>query len=141
MLFLSRVNEAGNNEPAGAEALTVSANSDGSSSYFIEGNLGVDDVDIFKFDVPASMKDRISVACGAQRSGSGLRGFKAELLDDVGAAIAGGMGTETAQADLLIQNVPVPDVALLHVKLTAASQAADVTGDFYRCGLHFMAAQ
>ena len=26
-------------------------------------------------------------------------------------------------------------------KRTATSQAADVTSDFYRCGLHFMAAQ
>jgi hypothetical protein len=97
---------------------------------------------VYMFDVPMAMKDTISVACGGQRSGSGVRGLKAELLNEAEAAIPGGSSTETATDDLLIQNVAVPaGDTLLHLRVSAASQATDVTSDFYRCGIHFQAAQ
>jgi hypothetical protein len=136
--------KAGENDMfAGAEALMAQANDDGSTSYFIEGDLlpAGTDVDHFKFAFPADMADTISIACGAERSGSGLRGLKATLLDDKGAPIAMGSAVETAEADLLISKLAINAVAgSLAVKIEAASQAPDVTSAFYRCGIHFAAA-
>jgi len=134
--------EAGNNTTAGAEALTAQNNTDGTTSYFIEGNLPENDTDIFMFDVPASINDTISVACGGQRSGSGVRGLKAEVLSESENAVVGGSSTESATQDLYVQAASVPSGdKLLYVRITASSQASDVTSNFYRCGLHFRAAQ
>ena len=130
--------ETPNNTLATAEVLTEAATQPG--SFFVEGDLGAADVDHFSLAVPATNADQISVACGAQRSGSGLRGFKAELLDDTGAAIPAATGTETVDKDLLIQDIKVPTgKTKLIVKLTAASQATDTSSSFYRCGMHFRA--
>jgi hypothetical protein len=128
--------EGPNNTLGTAEALTVAATQAG--SYFVEGDLVGADVDHFSLAVPATDADQISVACGAQRSGSGLRGLKVELLDDTGAAISGATQTETADKDLLIEDIVVPTgKTKLIVKLTATSQATDTSSTFYRCGAHF----
>ncbi len=114
------------------ETLAVSA---GTTSYFIEGDLGAADVDHFSIAKQAGV---LSVACGGQRSGSGLRGFKADVLKGSdGSAITGGTATETATTDLLISELDVGAETSVIVKLTKGSQDANVTGTYYRCGFHF----
>jgi hypothetical protein len=129
--------ETENDDLATAELLTASATAYG-TSYFIEGDLGTGDVDHFSAAVPVTNADEVSVACGAERSGSGLRGLTATLLDGTGAQIA--TATEAADKDLLISSVAVPaGKSFLVLKLDATTQASDVTSSFYRCGVHFRA--
>jgi hypothetical protein len=131
-----------NNQPAGAEALMAVAYADGSTSYFIEGDLlpAGTDVDHFSVAVPPSMAGVINVACAAQRSGSGLRGLTATVLDSLGTPVGGpASASEAAASDLLVSTLPVPIGATSRIiKLEAASQAPDVLSAFYRCGIHFL---
>lgn len=126
--------ESANDLAATAEALTEST-----GSYYIEGNLtSITDTDHFSVIVPPSEADTISVACTAQRSGSGLRGFTMAVLNGDGSAVSGATQTETANDDALIDAVATPSgQTKLIVKLTATSQDAAVSSTFYRCGIHF----
>jgi hypothetical protein len=136
--------DANNGTSDNAEVLVGQNNDDGSTSYFIEGNIIDDgaDVDVFMFDVPQAMADTVSVACGAQRSGSGLVAFKATLMDEQEASLSGGTATETAAKDLGISQALVPaGNQLLYMQVEAGSQNATITSNFYRCGIHFRAAQ
>lgn len=111
-------------------------------SYFVEGDLGAGlgvldagpvgaDVDFFK--VAVAGKTKVSVSCGAESSGSGVRGFKATVLNGATEVTT---ATENATTGLSIQELAIPGGATdLTIKLEAASQAADVTGSFYRCGI------
>ena len=102
--------------------------------YFIAGTLlaNGDMVDRFKFD--SSGGSTMTVSCGAQRSGSGLRGFKFEVLDNNGNLIPGGDSIiEDDATDVNIVDIAVAGAAEL--KITAASQDAMVKSNFYRCGL------
>jgi hypothetical protein len=113
------------------------------NSYFTEGDLlpagplDADDQDFFNVAVPAGAIG-FSVSCGGQRSGSGLRGLTATVLrGSNGMPLAGGTATENEVNDLLIQDLPPGAETALVVKIEAASQAANVTSTFYRCGFHF----
>jgi hypothetical protein len=129
--------EAANNTLATAEPLTASAQA---GSYFIEGDLDAGDVDHFLAGVPGTAAEVVSVACGGERSGSGLRGLTATLLDSSGTAVPSGTGIESATQDLLIDSVSVPAGATsLILKLEATSQDPNVSSSYYRCGLHFRA--
>lgn len=108
--------------------------------FFIDGDIGkAGDVDYYSLTVPAGTKT-ISAACGAQRSGSGLRGLKASLFKDDGVtplAASGSTGAETELKDLSLSSVAVPAaVTKVIVKIEAASQDATVTSTFYRCGFY-----
>ena len=133
-----------NDTPVGANVLTSVADQ---VAYFVEGDLGagvdlgdagVDagpvaaDVDFFK--VAVSGKTKISVSCGAQSSGSGLRGFKATVLNGATEVTS---ATEVPADGLLISEFAIPGGTTdLLIKLEAtAAQATDVTGAFYRCGI------
>jgi hypothetical protein len=107
-------------------------------SFFIEGNVVVAlaDVDYFKMTVPPG-NTLASVACGAQRSGSGLRQLKASLLKDDMMQTQLKTGTEAADKDLLLQDVAVTAGDSLLLKVEAAAQDMTVTSSFYRCGIHF----
>ncbi len=130
------VNEVANGSLATPDALTESTSKAG--SFYIEGDLAPADLDHFSVTVPATNADTVSVACGAQRSGSGLRGFTMELLKSDGTSIASMV--EAADKDALIDKSPVPaGETKLVLKVSATSQAADVTSTFYRCGVHFAA--
>lgn len=133
---------AGQNDTlATAEALTMATGQTG--SYFVEGDLAATtDVDHFKANVPASNSQTVSVACGAERSGSGLRNFKVELLKSDGSAVTGGAIVESATQDALLSQLTTPTgQAFLVVKLSASSMDATVKGTYYRCGIHFRAPQ
>jgi len=116
-------------------------NADGSVSFFIEGNLpqGLPVKDVDQFEVETNGLATVSVACGAGRSGSGLEGFKITVLNG---ATSLGSGTESADKDLVVEDLPVPGAAAkLVIKLEATGgQSATVTSDFYRCGIHFQPA-
>ena len=108
------------------------------TSYFVDGDIDTApmDVDYFSVDVPSGATT-ISVACGGQRSGSGLRGLKVSVLGANNMPITGGVSTETAAKDLFIQDANIPaGVTSLKVKVEAASQDPNVTSTFYRCGVH-----
>lgn len=114
-------------------ALTVQDNGDGSISYFSQGHLtpAATDSDDFTFDVPAGMLT--SIACGAQRSGSGVRGLTADVVNSGGTTVDS--GTETATTDLFLEDITL-NTGTYTLRLSADSQDAQVTSDFYRCGIH-----
>ena len=79
----------------------------------------------------------VGLACGAQRLGSGLRDFRATLVDEQQNTIGSGILTESEGADLYIPNIALPNgLTKFYLKLEAGSQATDVTSTFYRCGVH-----
>lgn len=111
----------------------------GQTSYFIEGNVVVAlmDADWFSMTVPA-MTNTMSAVCGAQRSGSGLRQFKMGLYKDpMGMPLKS--GTETPSMDLILDDTAVTAGDTIYLKVEAATQDANVTSSFYRCGVHFRA--
>lgn len=127
-----------NDTPATAHALMQQDNMDGSFSYFVDADITMApmDRDFFSIDVPAG-PTTVSVACSAQRSGSGLRSFTATVLDSTGMPLASGSKTEDPTADLLLQNVAIPSGATtLIIQTDAVMQATDVTSNSYRCGIH-----
>ncbi len=130
--------EATNNLLVTPEALTQAQ---GVQSYFIEGDLGLADVDHFSVGV---LDEGFTVTCNGQRGGAGLQGFKATVLQGTnGQPVPGASAsTETATEPLLIGGnmapLPVPATeTVLVVKLEKSGQDATNTGTYYRCGLHF----
>ncbi len=135
-------NDAGNDAPAGAEVVTFKADSGNQRGYF-EGDLlkSGADTDWWVSTVPTGVGGgKMYVFCGAQSSGSGLRNFKTELFSDAGTtAIANGSQVEPVDG-VYIKDLTTPaDGAKLYIKLSAGSQAADVSSTFYRCGVLFQA--
>ncbi|MDI3288064.1 hypothetical protein [Polyangium sp. 15x6] len=130
--------EAGPNDAIDMpEALKATPNGT-TTSYFVDGDLDAapTDIDYYSVDVPAGSAT-ISVACGGQRSGSGLRGLKVSVLGANDMPITGGIGTESETKDLFLQDVNIPaGVTSLKVKIEASSQDAEVASTFYRCGMH-----
>jgi hypothetical protein len=126
---------------ATAEALTdAGASGAALGTFYIDGDISkAGDVDYYTITIPTGTK-AISAACGAQRSGSGLRGLKLSLFKDDGTtalAASGATGVETDLKDLSLSSVTVPAaVAKVVVKVEAASQDATVTSTFYRCGFY-----
>lgn len=129
---------------ATAEALTqtVDPNDAKRKRSFILGTLATaSDVDIYSFMATAG--DTVSLGCAAQRDGSGLRGLSVDVSSATGSLQS---ETETADADVTwytsaqFGNGSRPAVAIAttgtyYLKLTATSQDATNTGNYYRCGL------
>jgi hypothetical protein len=126
-------NEAGNNALAGAEPLSLNA---GTTSYFIEGDIiSISDIDNFSVAVPAG-STKVSVACGAERSGSGLRNFTVSLRKTDNTQIASKVEAAAVEASLIDIAVPAGANTLI-VRMSAGAKDAAVTSTFYRCGIHF----
>lgn len=129
-----------NDKIADAEALMVQNNMDGSKSFFVDGDIigAPMDKDVFAIDVAAGANlATISVACGSQRSGSGLRDFRATVFDDKGNPLSMGIATESATSSLFIDQRAIPAGATkLFLQLEAGSQDPNVSSTFYRCGIH-----
>ncbi|HRI70017.1 MAG TPA: hypothetical protein PK156_37565 [Polyangium sp.] len=129
-----------NDDVLSAETLPVQNNMDGSFSYFIEGDLtgAPGDIDVFLLDaMPGPNLATISVACGAQRLGSGLRDFSAKLLDEKENIIGMGAATESASDSLYIEQLAIPaDLPTMYLQIEASGQEPSVTSSFYRCGIH-----
>jgi hypothetical protein len=127
--------ELTNSLPATPEVIASSATP---GSYFVEGNLAVGDTDYFK--VATLGEATISIACAAQRGGSGLRGFTTTVYNgsDGTTPVAMGAATETASKDLFIDHIAVPAGQTDLVIKVAATLPQDVTntGTYYICGFH-----
>ena len=132
-------NDKGNDLASGAEAIATKANSFGSQQGFCEGDLpgGGKDVDWYSVKVPASAAGgKFYVYCDAQASGSGLRGFKVEAFTDAGTTpLANGSQVEAGDGVAIKEAISPSGGSTVYLKLSAASQAADVTSTFYRCGV------
>ncbi len=116
-----------NDTIADATALTMAE-----GRGFILATLPPSDVDVFSFSVPAGQQ--VSVYCGAQSSGSGLRGLSAKLVsaDDTELASA---SPETPTDGASIRAFRPTAAGTYYLRLTAASQDAVVVGDYVRCGV------
>jgi len=129
-----------NDKGASAEIMMPYDNKDGTFSYFIEGDLipAAADVDVFAVDLAANPAlSIVSIACGAQRIGSGLRGFRLSLLDEKENPIGTAIATESDASDVYIPDVSIPaGQAKIFIKLQAATQSPSVVSTFYRCGVH-----
>ncbi len=126
-------NELGNDALAGAEPLALIQ---GTMSYYIEGDIvSLADLDHFSVAVPGGAT-KVSVACAAQRHGSGLRDFTFSILKTDGTQVASHV--ETAVADASLADVPVPAGApSLILRASSGAKDAVLTSTFYRCGVHF----
>jgi hypothetical protein len=119
------------------ETMATQADADGSDWYGVSGNINTaGDVDHYSFALNSGLT-HINVVCGAQRIGSGLRGFKATLMKTDGTPVASGSVTEVANTDMILKQIPVPaSTTSLILKVEAASQDATVTSTNYRCQVH-----
>jgi hypothetical protein len=139
-------NDVANNGLLNAEALEATPNSSGGQSYFVDGQILVagGDEDNFKLAIPDGVDDtwRISVSCGAQRLGSGVRNLTVQVLDGTGASPgADYTGTEAEDKDLLLEDLAIPPGGMdnsVYVRISDEDvQGVTVTSRFYRCGFHF----
>ena len=147
--FAAGVNPLEEDESGGAKndtvltAAVLSTSASDANAYYIEGDLSpAADVDYFWAPIPTGLTDKtVSVSCGAQREGSGLRGLKATLFKSDGATLltADATGTETAADTVLLKQLALgSETTKVVLKLEAtASHDANVTSSFYRCGVHF----
>jgi hypothetical protein len=131
--------ESGNDTAAGAEVLTVSKNDPG--AYYVEGDiLSPADKDHFSTAVPATNGNVVSVVCGAQRSGSGLRNLTFDLLKADGSVISGSNMVESATKDALLEEFAVPTgETKLILRIGSDSVDSTVSGKFYRCAVRYSA--
>jgi len=110
------------------------ANADGSSSYFVEGDLGMGDVDFFKFPVGASL---VSATCSGTALGSGAT-IKASVVT-MGGGLVDPMATadETLMNGASFQDAPsgFPGNANLWLKVEKTAQSGMVASNYYRCGV------
>lgn len=125
-----------NDTNATAEVLDLATGTVG--SYFVEGDLSGNDVDIYK--IATQGQETISIACSAQRTGSGIRGFKATVFQADGTtAIPMGSQTETPSANLFVDHVDISAAAqvdlIIKIEATLPADATN-TGTYYICGFH-----
>ncbi len=133
--------DTANNTAATAEVLKDQKSSGVLASYFVDGDLTVagTDVDFYSLSIPAGAKT-VTTVCGAQRAGSGLRGFKISLVKSDGTTplAAGATSTESASDDARLQKIALgTTTGTVLFKIEAASQDANVTSTFYRCAAYF----
>ncbi|WP_437573016.1 hypothetical protein [Sorangium sp. So ce887] len=118
-------------------------NGGGGVSFAIEGKLAdiEEGADVDVYEVPLDDVEAgwtISVICGAQRHGSGVRELSAEVLNGDGTPIDATThsATETEAEELFIDRVALPEAPegnRLLVKVSAGTPAADVTSRGYNC--------
>jgi hypothetical protein len=118
-----------NNALGGAEVLEIT--DDGTTrAAFVLARLNNGDVDYFLF--PVDVGEELSVACGAQSSGSGVRGLTVEVRDRNDATIQ----TQLEGADGVFIEPFVPtSTGTYYVRLSAGAPDPEVTSRFVRCGL------
>lgn len=120
-----------NDSPMTAERLALMEQG-GVQRGFILARLDATDVDVFSFEVAAGR--RISAFCGAQSSGSGVRGLTTRLLGPDGMMVLG-MGSETATRGAAITDVSATSMGTYYLRLAASGRDPMVAGDFVRCGV------
>lgn len=134
-----------NDAAADAEAVTLTASTSDpntDSGYVLGFIQGAGDVDYYSFTVAAG--DKINLACGAIRSGSGLTAPVFAVYDSGDTELQS--ETETDTADIFwsdttygIESNPAVTVATAgtyYLVVSAGGQNPDVSGNYYRCGIH-----
>lgn len=118
-----------NNDLASAEVLTLVG--EDPRAVFILGTLPDGDVDYYAFDVPAV--ETLGFVCGAEGSGSAIRGFALEIRDG-NDTLLGTVATETPP-DLAFAEADIPAVGRYYARISA-TMPLDPNGGipFYRCG-------
>lgn len=131
-------NEVLNNAAATADPLTTMANGE-LQSTFVGGDLLDGDTDHFLIQKPAAFTGTLSVACGAWRQGSGVRGLSIDVLDETGVTEIDSSPPEDETEDLLLDEVDVDAEDAVIVRLTAnPTGSMTVSSRFYQCGIHFV---
>jgi len=113
-----------------AEALTPSVDGE-STRYFVLAQLSEGDVDYYSFDLAEGKA--MTVACGSESSGSGVRGFRVELRNADDEVIS---GTDENDEGAYIQQIAGQSAGTYYIRLSATGVDADVTSRFARCGVH-----
>jgi hypothetical protein len=128
-------NEMGNDVLAGAE--TPSKATGSGNNYYVDGDI-VTDTDVDWWKVPVGMSTMVDVSCGAQRGGSGVRGFRMDVVDAANPSTMIATATESATSDAYTTYQPIPaGVTQLGVKMsTTLPHDPAVTSSFYHCGIH-----
>jgi hypothetical protein len=126
-----------NDTLAAAELMTPDNQPDGSAIWRIDADVapaGADIADFFTFDVPAGL-NTLSVFCEGQRSGSGVRDLRVEIVDAAGTAITGGEPqTEAEGTPIEFLGLTLSGSAqTLALSVSAGVQDLLVTGTYYRC--------
>ncbi|MFM2419838.1 MAG: hypothetical protein RL385_4561 [Pseudomonadota bacterium] len=118
-----------NNTPAGAE--TVPFSGFASRRGLIRSLLPRGDVDYYRIDLVPM--ERTMARCEGQSGGSGVRGFKAEIVDAQGAVLQSAV--EPLEYGLVVQPTEPASVAgVYYLRLTAAEESSDfAAGDWVRC--------
>jgi len=129
-----------NSDIAMPETLMAAAGVMEGASYFVDGDIEKSgDVDYFNITVPA-MSTLLSVACGSERGGSSLRGFKVTPLGANDMPLAAGKGNllETPTKQLFGYDIPIPaGTTTLKIKVEATlASSTEMTSTYYRCGFH-----
>jgi hypothetical protein len=126
--------ETANDVAATAEALTQEADMmTGIRSAFILAQLPNNtDVDHFSFTVMAD--EQVSVACGAETSGSGVRGLNMQVQDSTGATTLS-MDMESAPDGAFLEDAMITAPGTYLLRLSKTGQDPDVTSTFVRCGV------
>ncbi len=124
---------AGANDTAMTAEAATTMDVMGVTRAFILSRLStVSDVDYYSFTVPMGMQ--ISAFCRAESSGSGVQGLSVQIIGSDGMAVLG-TGTETATDGATVMPVTVPAAGTYYLRLSKTGQAADVAGDYVRCGV------
>lgn len=128
---------ATNDDVKTPEALSQSDTTSGLPGFFVAGDItdAPKDVDHYEITIPAGYETgKITVACSAQRAGSGLRGFTMRLLKADGSEISGAKWVEDDTTDASIKDIAINNEAKMILKVEAKEQAAGVSSTYYRCG-------
>lgn len=134
--------DAANNDPTTPNIVTLDANPNAPTGFtrrsgFLLAQLGDSDTDYFSIDVIEG--EHANVYCASRSAGSGVVDLTVTLMDSTGATDLA-HGTETATEGAFIEDFALSAAGTYLVRLTKASQDAEVTGDWVRCGIHLDAA-
>jgi hypothetical protein len=82
----------------------------------------------------------VSAVCASRTRGSGLRQMKISILGEDGMLLnPSATDIETSTSLAFSQDIPVGANTEIVLKVEAATQAADASGTYYQCGVHFSA--
>lgn len=130
------IDDVVNTDPATPEALAFSDE----NSAFVEGDIApITDLDHYVVEVPSG-NTLVSAVCASRTRGSGLRQMKISILGEDGMLLnPSATDIETSTSLAFSQDIPVGANTEIVLKVEAATQAADASGTYYQCGVHFSA--
>jgi hypothetical protein len=104
----------------------------GTRRGFILATIGTGDTDYYAVDVLAG--EQVAGVCGAETSGSGVRGLTLTLLDSTGATTLATATENTTDNGAIIAATTVTAPGRYLFRVTKTGQDATVTGTWARCG-------